>query len=160
MIELKQIATVEELWQRKEQPTGNVIVDAMVEFLRTTRSHQVEDAAILYGVPKRMLQDAVQVFVGVSPHEMISRWRTLDAMEALLTTQLSEEKVAEQCGFRSGRNLCVVVRKYYATTTMAVRNGTPRRNSNFRYNTDSAEYREIVQNAEWVRQLLQKPALG
>lgn len=160
MIQIKQLATVEELWLNRRKKTGNIIVDAMVEFLRATRSHQVEDLSIMYEVPKRLFQEAIPVFVGVSPSEMIGRWRALDAAKALLDTQLSEEKIAAHCGFQSVRNLRVVLKKYYGTTAMAVRKGAPVRNSVYAYNNDRSERQEIVENAAKLRAMLLTPEQG
>lgn len=158
MIEIKQITTVEELWKSGGAPTGNVLVDALVEFLKISKSNDLDYMAAGYGVRIRLLQEAIPVFVGVTPHEMIRRWRVFQAMDLLINTTMSEAEIAERCGFKDQRNLQILIRKYHQTTAAALRTGMPRRNSNYPYNESRDKLREIYRNAKKIRQELKKPA--
>ena len=74
------IESVEELYHARE-PTGEIIIDAVTDALRKTRTHRSEDIALLlYGEP-RALSFAVEMLTGIRLNDLILHWRVLQAKE-------------------------------------------------------------------------------
>ena len=55
MINLQLFKTVEELYNRKGKPTGELIIDAVIEAICSTKTHRSEDIALWLNVDKRDL---------------------------------------------------------------------------------------------------------
>ena len=110
------VESVEELYNRKE-PTGEAIVDAVVEILRKFRLIYPEDVALLLDVKVRDLRGAWLILTGMKLIDCITQWRVLQAQDlmrkslvemgsdgrkAIDTNKLLRE-VARRCGWRSER---------------------------------------------------------
>lgn len=152
MSKIEQITTLEELYKSGGAKTGNVFVDGMVEFLQSTKSLQVSEAAEFLGISPRLLTDTIKLFVGVMPKEMIPRWRVMQALDLMdANPEMNREEVAQACGF-SLRGLEVNMQKHYGTTIDAYHLGKTRRNDT--YFTDSSArvgVRRILENAQKLK---------
>lgn len=151
MTKITPITTVEELCRTRGAATGNVFVDGLVEFLNSSRSNLVEDAAEYLGVPARLLSVNIQFFVGAHASEVIARFRSYQALDLLDNPELSKEEVAANCGFASYKVLEAVMRRYHGTTIDAYRTGKARRNSNYDYNQSAERRRSVIDNARKLR---------
>ena len=126
------IESVEALYTRKE-PTGEMILDEVVSYLRRTRIITALDLALLMDVNKRQLYGAISILVGLTLGEFITRWRLLQARELLLAEPYSLmtvradwlNAVAHRCGWRSGRVLLAVARRYRFDLESASSQGLP-----------------------------------
>ena len=115
----KVIKTVEELYGMTE-PTGDAILDEVVNFLRKTRIIAAADLAILMNVKKSYLYGAMHILTGMPLGDFINRWRLLQARELLrLGAEGDEnnrvkrlESTARRCGWRSYRVLLRVAKRY------------------------------------------------
>ncbi len=88
MINLKQFTSVEELYNRKGEPTGELIIDAVIEALRLTNTTRSDDIALFIGVNGYALRNAVQLLTGMILKDFVHHWRLLQAKE------LWDEKLA------------------------------------------------------------------
>ena len=110
------VESMEELYKRQE-PTGEAIVDAVVEVLRKFRLIYPEDVALLLDVKVRDLRGAWLILTGMKLIDSITQWRVLQAQDlirkslgemgsdgrrAIDTTKLLRD-VARRCGWRSER---------------------------------------------------------
>ena len=110
------VESMEALYHRQE-PTGEAIVDAVVEILRKFRLIYPEDVALLLDVKVRDLRGAWLILTGMKLIDCITQWRVLQAQDlmrkslvemgsdgrkAIDTTKLLRE-VARRCGWRSER---------------------------------------------------------
>lgn len=113
------ITSVETLYSSRE-PIGEVILDEVVCYLRKSRVITASDLALLMVVNKRQLYGAMSILVGLTLGDFITRWRLLQARELLHTEPYSSKAiradrlnaVAHRCGWRSGRVLMAVARRY------------------------------------------------
>ena len=76
------IESVESLYNRKE-PTGDRILDEVVNCLRKTRIIAAADLAILMDVKKSYLYGAMHILTGMALGDFINRWRLIQARELL-----------------------------------------------------------------------------
>lgn len=81
MINLKQFTSVEELYNRKGEPTGEIIIDAVIEALRSSVTSKSEDIALLLDVDHRALSYSVQMLTGMRLRDIIQHWRVLQARD-------------------------------------------------------------------------------
>jgi len=81
MINLKQFTSVEELYNRKGEPTGELIIDAVVDALHNSITTKSEDIAILLDVNHRALWYSVQLLTGMRLKDIVLHWRALQAKE-------------------------------------------------------------------------------
>ena len=115
----KVIKSVEELYGTSE-PTGDAILDEVVNCLRKTRIIAAADLAILMNVKKSYLYGAMHILTGMPLGDFINRWRLLQARELLrLGAEGNEnnrvkrlESTARRCGWRSYRVLLRVAKRY------------------------------------------------
>ena len=115
----KVIKNVEELYVRSE-PTGDAILDEVVNCLRKTRIIAAADLAILMNVKKSYLYGAMHILTGMPLGDFINRWRLLQARELLRLGAEGEEtnrvkrleSTARRCGWRSYRVLLRVAKRY------------------------------------------------
>jgi AraC-like DNA-binding protein len=113
------IKTVEALYDSKE-PTGDRILDEVVNCLRKTRIIAAADLAILMDVKKSYLYGAMHILTGMALGDFINRWRLIQAHELLRQGAEGEEtdrvkrleKTAHRCGWRSYRVLLRVAKRY------------------------------------------------
>ena len=122
------VTSVKTLYNRQE-PTGEVILDEMVNVLRTTRIISVSDMALLMDVSAHALNMAVHLLTGMTVRTIINRWRLLQARDLLRTKAVAEangdsrkdaagnnrvkrlDTVARSCGWRSYRVMLKVARR-------------------------------------------------
>ena len=123
------IESVESLYNRKE-PTGDRILDEVVNCLRKTQIIAAADLAILMDVKKSYLYGTMHILTGLPLGDFINRWRLLQARELLRQGAEDEakpgfgqsatgtnrvkrlEKAARRCGWRSYRVLLRVAKRY------------------------------------------------
>ena len=129
------VESVEEMYYRRE-PTGEVIVDEVVDAVRKTKTQRASDIALLLDVEHRLLNDAFKMLTGMNLSTMIIEWRMLQAKELLDRKDLSVQEVANRCGFKQQKNLILAFRRRWGTTPQAYRTGKLIRNSNYVVNKD------------------------
>ena len=129
------VESVEEMYYRRE-PTGEVIVDAVVDAVRKTKTQRASDIALLLDVEHRLLNDAFKMLTGMNLSTMIIEWRMLQAKELLDRKDLTVQEVANRCGFKQQKNLILAFRRRWGTTPQAYRTGKLIRNSNYVVNKD------------------------
>ena len=123
------VTSIEELYGRSE-PTGDRILDEVVNCLRKTQIIAAADLAILMDVKKSYLYGTMHILTGLPLGDFINRWRLLQARELLQQGAESEakqgfghsatgtnrvkrlDKVARRCGWRSYRVLLRVAKRY------------------------------------------------
>ena len=129
------VESVEEMYYRRE-PTGEVIVDEVLDAVRKTKTQRASDIALLLDVEHRLLNDAFKMLTGMNLSTMIIEWRMLQAKELLERKDLSVQEVANRCGFKQQKNLILAFRRRWGTTPQAYRTGKLIRNSNYVVNKD------------------------
>lgn len=123
------VTSIEELYGRRE-PTGDRILDEVVNCLRKTQIIAAADLAILMDVKKSYLYGTMHILTGLPLGDFINRWRLLQARELLRQGAEGEakqgfgqsatgtnrvkrlEKTARRCGWRSYRVLLRVAKRY------------------------------------------------
>ena len=153
MIFIKQITTVEELWNTAGAPTGQIAVDAV----KRVNSHSAQQVAFYLNADQRFLNETMKLFVGVSLKEFIMQWRMRQAIDMLDDETLSVEEVARRCGFKREKNLIAAIHARFGTTPYAYRNGSVLRNGNYRFNQETHQRKSIIENAEKLRSRNDKP---
>ena len=91
------VESVEEMYYRRE-PTGEVIVDEVVDAVRKTKTQRASDIALLLDVEHRLLNDAFKMLTGMNLSTMIIEWRMLQAKELLDRKDLSVQEVPVGAG--------------------------------------------------------------
>ena len=86
------------------------------------------------------------------------QWRMRQAIDLLDDENLSVEEVARRCGFRREKNLISAIHERFGTTPYAYRNGSVLRNGNYRFNQETHQRKNIIENAEKLRSRNDKPA--
>ena len=129
------VESVEEMYYRRE-PTGEVIVDEVMDAVRKTKTQRASDIALLLDVEHRLLNDAFKMLTGMNLSTMIIEWRMLQAKELLDRKDLSVQEVANRCGFKQQKNLILAFRRRWGTTPQAYRTGKLIPNSNYVVNKD------------------------
>ena len=115
------VESVEEMYHARE-PTGEVIIDAVVDAVRKTRTQRSSDIALLLDVEHRQLNDAFKMLTGMK--------------DLLDDKSLSVLEVAHRCGFKRQKNLILAFRRRWGTTPQAYRTGKLLRNGNYVVNKD------------------------
>ena len=123
------VTSIEELYGRRE-PTGDRILDEVVNCLRKTQIIAAADLAILMDLKKSYLYGTMHILTGLPLGDFINRWRLLQARELLQQGAESEakqgfgqsatgtnrvkrlDKAARRCGWRSYRVLLRVAKRY------------------------------------------------
>lgn len=129
------IESVEELYKAQE-PTGEIIIDAVVDAVRKTKTQKPGDIALLLDVDRRNLSIAFELLTGMTLNTLLQEWRMLQAHDLLDDKNLSVEEVANRCGFKQQKNLILAFRRRWGTTPYAYRTGKLLRNSNYVVNKD------------------------
>lgn len=162
MMEIKQITTVDELYQNQGAKTGQIVVDAVVDYIRRVTSHSADDAAHFLNVNRRWLSESLLIFVGVSLHDFIKQWRLKQAVDLLDDETLSLHEVALRCGYKETKSLIQAFRHLYGTTPLTYRTGHVRRNSLYHVNNDVECRKKAEENARQLKQRKQKqsPDIG
>ncbi len=151
MKEIKCITSVEELYRNGGAPTGEIVVDAVVDYVKRVKSHSAEEVATFLNVDKRLLSGTMKLLVGVTLQEFILQWRVLQAIDLLDDRSLPVEEVAHRCGFKRDKNLIAAFQSRLGTTPYAYRNGTVLRNSSYSFNGDSHHRNRVIENAEKLK---------
>lgn len=150
--EIKPIATVEELYNRKGEPTGEMIVDATVWAIMHSHTREAQDIASMVNADQRKLTHAIELLVGESLKDFIDEWRMLQARDLCVNTELPLHKVASLCGFGCYKSLIFACKRRWKTTPFALRTGTLFRNGNYKLNQDSNTRKELLKQANELRQ--------
>ncbi|MBR5717075.1 MAG: hypothetical protein IKX59_10850 [Bacteroidales bacterium] len=81
MTNIQQFTNLEELYNRKGEPTGELVIDNVIEAIRMTKTHRSEDIALLLNVDPRALSFAMQMLTGIRLKDFILHWRVIQAKE-------------------------------------------------------------------------------
>ncbi len=144
------IENIEELYRAKE-PTGELIIDEVVEAVRKTMTQKASDIALLLDVDRRSLSIAFELLTGITLDAMLLEWRMLQARDLLNDKNLSISEVANRCGFKRPKNLIIAFRHRWGTTPNAYRTGKLNRNSNYVVNKDYHSRKNALLNAERLK---------
>ena len=129
------VESVDEMYHATA-PFGEVIIDAVLDAIRKTRTRHSSDIALLLDVDRRKLNDAFEILTGIDLTSLINEWRMLQAKYLLDDKSLSVQEVANRCGFVQSKNLIFAFRRRWGTTPYAYRTGKLLRNSNYTVNKD------------------------
>ena len=129
------VESVEEMYHAMA-PFGEVIIDAVLDAVRKTRTQSAGDIALLLDADRRLLNDAFLLLTGMNLSTLIIEWRMMQAKDLLDNKSLSVQEVAYRCGFKRQKNLILAFRRRYGTTPQAYRTGKLLRNSNYVVNKD------------------------
>lgn len=152
MIEIKQFTNIDELYKHQDVLTGNILVDAVVEQLRTTCVREGQIIAERLDVDNRMLSKAMEKFVGLSLHELIVQWRVRQAVDLLDNPALSLEDICQRTGYQALKSLSSAMMKYFGTTPTIYREGTITVNGGYTMNMNRSLLREAQANAQLLHQ--------
>ncbi len=158
MIELKTVTTVEELYRSKGERTGQLIVDAVVDYVKRVKTHSAQEVAVFLGVKRQWLSGAMQLLVGLPLREFIFRWRLMSAIDLLDNPELSVAEVAERTGFKSENYLISVFRRRLGITPYAYRYNNVFRNSNYKFNRNARERKQLLEKAAQLKSRNEQPA--
>jgi len=146
--EIKTVSTVEELYKSNGAPTGEIIVDAVVDNVKRTTTHSSADIALLLKVKNlTWLSGAMQLLLGLPLQEFILRWRLMQAIDLLDNPELSVAEVAKRTGFSSENYLISVFRRRLGITPYAYRNGTVLRNGRYPFNQSAHDRKMLLKKA-------------
>ena len=129
------VESVEEMYHAMA-PFGEVIIDAVLDAIRKTRTQSAGDIALLLDADRRLLNDAFLLLTGMNLSMLIIEWRMMQAKDLLDNKSLSVQEVAYRCGFKRQKNLILAFRRRWGTTPQAYRTGKLLRNSNYVVNKD------------------------
>ena len=125
------IESVEEMYHAR-QPTGEVIVDEVINILRHYKLIYPEDVALLMDVKVRDLRSAWYMLTGTRLVDVITHWRVLQAQDWLRerigetdTESLKKKELvkllketARSCGWRSEVVMSHVFKRYCGTSAL------------------------------------------
>jgi AraC-like DNA-binding protein len=151
--EIKTVSTVEELYKSNGAPTGEIIVDAVVDNVKRTTTHSSADIALLLKVKNlTWLSGAMQLLVGLPLQEFIFRWRLMQAIDLLDNPELSVAEVARRTGFSSENYLISVFRRRLGITPYAYRNGR------YPFNQSAHDRKMLLKKAAELKSRNDEPA--
>ena len=151
MKKITQVTTVDQLYKSQDQETGNIIVDALVYYLRHSKSHKAADAALFLDVEQRWLNDSVRIFVGTTLQRLIQEWRLRTALDLLDNQELSLLEVAQRCGYRQDRQFSDAFMNRFGVTPLAYRTGSQPNNGRYDSNQSAQAQREFQAKIEALR---------
>ena len=119
------VESVEEMYHARE-PTGEVIVDAVLDILRRFKLIYPEDVALLMDVKVRDLRSAWYMLTGTRLIDVITHWRVMQAQDWLRKRigEMSAERrekgelvkllkeTAPRCGWRSEKVMSHVFKRF------------------------------------------------
>ncbi len=119
------VESVDELYHARE-PTGEVIIDAVVDVLRHYKMIYPEDVALILEVNVKDLAAAWRLLTGMNLIEVITQWRLRQAQEFIKKGYIGNDPnagknhkprkfldvVAHRCGWRSERVMSHVFERY------------------------------------------------
>lgn len=149
-IEIKQITTPWQLYKSGAAASGDRFVDAVTCILYTDRQlNEAKTIAEILDVSLPILNGVIKISTGVTLKELITYWRIWQALDLMdNNTKMSNEEVAQQCGFAHAHDLGVLLMHRFHTTISAYRYGEARRNGNYAYNQKNGGSRAIEENAQ------------
>lgn len=119
--------TIGELFTRyRQDKTGEVIIDRILELLHDDAGLWGMDIAKKLGLPRRDLSAALRVVMGVGLDELVNKWHMLSALELVETTDLDYDEIARRCGYRRQDYLANMFEKEYGSTLYSYRRGFKR----------------------------------
>ncbi len=139
-------------------PTGEAIIDEVVNLLRRTKTKSAADIALHMEVLLRDLSIAIKMLTGIPLNDMVLEWRMLQAKDLLDDKSLSLRVVADRCGFRRNKNLIIAFRRRWGTTPQAYRTGRLRRNCNYVVNRDNCRRLDALRRTKALRDATGKAA--
>lgn len=150
---LKQITNIHQLYLTQGAPSGNFIVDEVVNYLRHTSSHSAHDAADCLGVGQRWLSESMQLFVGQKLQQFILQWRVLQAFDLLDDMTLSFDEVAHRTGFAAHKDLRLAMQRIYQTTPFVYRHERIYRNALYECNQSEQTRHQLLEHTRQLRVL-------
>ena len=125
------VESVEEMYHAR-QPTGEAIVDEVIDILRHYKLIYPEDVALLMDVKPRDLRSAWYMLTGTRLVDVITHWRVLQAQdwlrerigelcaESLTKKELVRllKETASRCGWRSEVVMSHVFKRYCGTSAL------------------------------------------
>ncbi len=119
------VETVEELYEARE-PTGEIIIDEVVNVLRHYKMIYPEDVALILDVNARELRDAWHLLTGTKLNDVVTQWRLMQAQDYIRKGYIGNDpnasknqnprkflnEVAHRCGWRSERVMSHVFERY------------------------------------------------
>ena len=125
------VESVEEMYHAR-QPTGEVIVDEVLDILRHYKLIYPEDVALLMDVKVRDLRSAWFMLTGTRLVDVITHWRVLQAQDwlrkrlgELCTESLTKKdlvkllkETAHRCGWKSEVVMSHVFKRYCGCTAL------------------------------------------
>ena len=125
------VESVEKMYHAR-QPTGEVIVDEVLNILRHYKLIYPEDVALLMDVKVRDLRSAWYMLTGTRLIEVITHWRLLQAQDwlrkrlgELCTESLTKKdlvkllkETAHRCGWKSEVVMSHVFKRYCGCTAL------------------------------------------
>ena len=106
------VESVEELFHARE-PTGEVIIDEVVNAIRCTNTHRSEDIALLLDVDQRELWHSIHMLTGMRLNDIILHWRVLQAKEKWDANQALFQEYKERYRYNvSTRCLDEIAKRY------------------------------------------------
>ena len=141
------VESVEEMYHATE-PFGEVIIDAVLDAVRKTRTQSAGDIALLLDADRRLLNDAFLLLTGMNLSTLIIEWRMMQAKDLLDDKSLSVQEVAYRCGFKQQKNLILAFRRRWGTTPQAYRTGKLLRNRNYVVNKDYRSRKNALEVAK------------
>ena len=102
---------------------GSPAVDRAIAYIRTHLSERltVEDMAAATGYSASYFSHMFAQDTGMSPYQFVVRSRVEHAQQLLMTTRLTVQEIAFQCGFNSAANFCYTFRRMAGTSPHAYR---------------------------------------
>ena len=141
------VESVEEMYHAMA-PFGEVIIDAVLDAIRKTRTQSAGDIALLLDADRRLLNDAFLLLTGMNLSTLIVEWRMMQAKDLLDDKSLSVQEVAYRCGFKQQKNLILAFRRRWGTTPQAYRTGKLLRNRNYVVNKDYRSRKNALEVAK------------
>ena len=125
------VESVEEMYHAR-QPTGEVIVDEVINILRHYKLIYPEDVALLMDVKVRDLRSAWYMLTGTRLVDVITHWRVLQAQDWLRerigetdTENLTKKELvkllketARRCGWKSEVVMSHVFKRFCGTSAL------------------------------------------
>ena len=151
-LEIKPFTTVEALYDKRKEPTGEMIVDATVWALCNSSTRKAGEIALMVNADQRKLTHALELLVGVPLSEMINEWRMLQARDLCATSDLPLDKVAHQCGFGSLKGLGEACVTRWGVTPYVLRTGRIASNGRYKLNQEPQKRRAVLEKAKELRE--------
>lgn len=110
----------------RDQPTGETILDAVVNVLRDSNAITSQQVADAIGVRRSHLCGAILLLTGQSLDVQIRDWRMLQAMQLIRHTDYDFEEIARRCGYADSKSLLKAMKRYLHVTPYEYRYGCHR----------------------------------